>query len=187
MPSCTKPLSYCWLLGLLLWLAIAEAEDHGAVVRRAEIVKSTSDWYVDAYIDYRLSSTAKEALHKGIPLTWKVYIEIRRPGVLWDQKLYRQKIRYTLQYHALLNQYAVQMEGLQTEMFLSLHAALNDMATLHRALVKPAGLADTDKEYSLAVKTQFHRESLPVPLRPFTYLDRDWSLSSDWLICPIPR
>ena len=186
MPSYTKPLSHCWLACLMLWMTTAQAGDYSAQIRRAELIKNASGWQVDARIDYRLSPTAKEALHKGIPLIWKVQIEIRRPSFPRDQRLSRQKLRYALQFHALLNQYAVQTTDRPTEMFLSLHAALNYMAALHVPLSTPPELLN-DEEYQLAIKTQFHRESLPVPLRPFTYLDRDWFLSSDWLICPIPK
>jgi hypothetical protein len=92
-----------------------------------------------------------------------------------------------LQFHALLNQYAVQTDNRPTEMFLSLHAALNYMATIrHRLTLAPEAFIKNE-HYILAVKTQFNRESLPVPLRPFTYLDREWFLSSDWLICPIQK
>lgn len=187
MQSCVKRFNCYGLAGLILWMAAAQASDHGAQVRYAALTQSESGWQVNANIDYHLSPTAKEALHKGIPLVWKVHVEIRRPGLLWNQRLYRKKFRYALQFHALLNQYAVQTSDKPTEMFLSLHAALNYMGALREPLSLARDALDSGNDDQLAVKTKFHRESLPVPLRPFTYLDRDWFLSSDWLICPISK
>lgn len=168
-------------------MGIARAGEYNAQIRRAVLLNNDGGWLVAADIDYRLSSTAKEALHKGIPLVWNVMIEIRRPNWFQSQTLFRQKIRYALQFHALLNQYAVQTAILPTEMFLSLHAALNYMAAIRHSLTLAPEILIKNDLYVLAIKTQFHRESLPVPLRPFTYLDPEWFLSSDWLICPIPK
>lgn len=176
-----------WLACLILWIGTVQAGEYNAQIRRAELLNNESAWLVAANIDYRLSPTAKEALHKGIPLVWKVLIEIRHPNWIYDHRLYRQKLRYALQFHALLNQYAVQSTNQPTEMFLTLHAALNYMEALRHPLTLAPEAFDNNERYILAIKAQFNRESLPVPLRPFTYLDPEWFLSSDWLICPIPE
>lgn len=162
----------------------AESGEYAPKILRAGLISSESGLLVDTQIDYQLSPAAKEALTKGVALVWKVRLELRRPGLFWNKTVYRQKLTYTLQYHALLNQYAVEVGG-QSEMFLSLNAALNYMATLHPSpVIDPALIGDGDQ---LAIKTQFRRESLPVPLRPFAYLDPQWSLSSDWFLWPIPK
>jgi hypothetical protein len=116
-----------------------------------------------------------------------VLIEIRQSGMFWDSVVYRQKLLYNLQFHALLNQYAVQTSNQGVEMFLTLNAALGYMSTLHNAAPIDAGLLKPDQNYQLAMKAQFRRESLPVPLRPFAYMDRQWFLSSDWFIWPIQK
>ena len=122
----------------------------------------------------------------GVPLAFDVLIEIRHDWYLLQPQVYHKKIPYTLQFHALLNQYEVQAPG-QVEMFLSLNAALNFMALLPNAAEIPRDLLHSGGNYLLAVKTEFNREALPIPLRPAAYLNGEWFLSSDWFIWPIQK
>lgn len=179
MPSCKKSAN---AITLLLWLVLfwpassGLAGEFDARIRRAELVEANGSYQVDAQIDYNLSPTAKEALHKGIALSWKVLLEIDRSGSVWDSRIYRYKLPYSLNYHALLNQYAVRSRE-SIERFLSLQAALNYMSTVRLPITVAL---PTNGALRFAVKSQFHRESLPIPLRPMAYLDPQWSLSSDW-------
>jgi hypothetical protein len=43
----------------------------------------------------------------------------------------------------------------------------------------------SDKDYLLAVKVNFDRDALPLPLRPIAYIDPQWYLSSDWTLWPL--
>lgn len=181
MPSCLKPLS----IGLLLLClgAVPEsatADDYGARVEYAELQPTDGGYTVQAHLDYRLSPTAKEALDKGVRLAWTVIVELREPGPLWNTLVYRHELPYSLHFHALLNQYAVQTPYDHSEMFLTLSAAMNFMATIHDTALIPTGQISAGKPYLLAVKTQFNREFLPIPLRPVAYLDSNWFLSSSW-------
>jgi hypothetical protein len=187
MPSLARPLSCGLLLCLTLWPLSSLADDFAARVRHAALIETSDAYSVDAEIDYQLSPTAREALQKGVPLTWDVSIQIRQPGLLSNDILYKTKRTYTLQFHALLNQYEIIGPGGETEMFLTLNAALNFMAFLHDAARFDKGLINAGYRYQLAVKTEFNRERLPVPLRPVAYLDAQWFLSSDWFIWPIQK
>ncbi|MCK5122068.1 MAG: DUF4390 domain-containing protein, partial [Methylococcales bacterium] len=40
-------------------------------------------------------------------------------------------------------------------------------------------------DYYVAIKVEFSREALPVPLRPLSYFDSQWALSSDWALWPL--
>lgn len=163
------------------------ADTFSAQIRRAGLIDHGKHLDISAQIEYRLSPTAKEALHKGVPLTWIVLVEIREVGRLWDRTVFRQELPYRLQFHALLRQYEVLTPDRQSEMFLTLNAAMSFLANLRDAQPIPAEGLNAGRRYKLAVKCRFDRESLPVPLRPFTYLDAQWYLSSDWYICPIQR
>ncbi|CAD6878329.1 hypothetical protein [Methylomonas albis] len=175
------------LLCLQIAPGIAEGGDYAARIEYAELQSADRGYTVQAHIDYRLSPTAKEALHKGVPLAWDVTIELREPGVLWDTVIHSRKLTYSLQFHALLNQYAVQTPFDRSEMFLTLSAATNFMAAVHDSTLIPAKLLTAGKPYLLAVKTQFNRERLPIPLRPLAYLDNRWFLSSAWYTWPIQK
>lgn len=187
MPSLARLLNSGLLICLTLWPLSSPAGDFAAKVRYAELIETPEAYIVNADIDYQLSPTAKEALHKGVPLAWDVLIIIREPGLLQNITLYKKKLPYSLQFHALLNQYEVKSPTGQGEMFLSLHAALNFMALLQDAARFDKSLLKNGHNYQLAVKTRFNREYLPVPLRPVAYFDSQWFLSSDWFLWPIQK
>jgi hypothetical protein len=44
-----------------------------------------------------------------------------------------------------------------------------------------------EKQYLLAVKVNFDRDALPLPLRPIAYVDPQWYLSSDWTSWPLKK
>jgi hypothetical protein len=188
MPSCVKTFSRCCLLILPLWSFAATASDYSAQIRYADLSHNSSDeLQINAAIDYPLSPTAKEALLKGVPLEWMLTVEIRQSGWLWDSIVFKQQLPYKLQFHALLNQYAVQTSRGHSEMFLTLNAALGYMSQPQTIVIFDSSQLKADSDYQLALKTQFLREALPVPLRPFAYLDQQWYLSSNWFLWPIPK
>ncbi|MDT4288511.1 DUF4390 domain-containing protein [Methylomonas sp. MO1] len=175
------------MLCLQLAPGLVKASDYAARIEYAELQPLDQGYTVRAHIDYRLSPTAKEALHKGVRLTWEVTIELRQPGALWDTIIHKHKLTYSLQFHALLNQYVVQTPFDRSEMFLTLSAAMNFMAAVHDSTPIPAERVTAGTPYLLAVKTQFNREQLPIPLRPVAYLDNRWFLSSAWYTWPIQK
>ncbi|MCK9606276.1 MAG: DUF4390 domain-containing protein [Methylomonas sp.] len=187
MPSLAKPFSLGLILCLSLWPFFSAADPYAAIIRQADLIQAGADLQIQARIDYRLSPTAKEALHKGVPLTWIVDLNIREVGRIWDSTLYQRERPYKIQFHALLNQYEVVTPEDDGEMFLTLNAALNFMSGLHDDTQLAVDLIQPGQRYYLAIKCRFDREALPVPLRPFAYLDTQWFLSSDWTLWPIQK
>lgn len=187
MPNCVKLAKFSLALALLLLPNLASAEYYGVTVKHVALIESESGYQLDTEIDYQLSPVAKEALEKGVPLTWDIRLEIRRPGFLWTRLVYKKKLRQTLQYHALLKQYEVKTSDQPTEMFLTLNAALNFMSLPRHLNMIDRAIIDNNQRYFLAVQSRFNRELLPVPLRPFTYINGDWYLSSPWFIWPIQK
>lgn len=184
MPNCANWLSACRWLVLAFWPLTGMAGEYAARVRYADLSHYQTKIEINGLIDYNLSPTAKEALLKGVPLEWRLLIEIREIGWPWDRTLIEMSRPFKLQYHALLNQFAVQIAQERAEMFLSLNAALDYLSQLH---LETAAELPPSENLRLAIKTQFRREALPVPLRPFAYLDPQWYLSSDWFLWSIPK
>ncbi|PPD31762.1 MAG: hypothetical protein CTY19_12980 [Methylomonas sp.] len=187
MPSLARVISTHLFICLAFWPLFSAADSFVSQIRQANVIYTGSHFHIQTQIDYQLSPTAKEALHKGIPLTWRVRIQIRKIGKLWDSTLSEQSLPYRLRFHALLNQYEVLKPDKENEMFLTLNAALGFMSSLQDSNPVSADLLRSNQRYKLAIKCQFDRESLPVPLRPFAYLDSQWFLSSDWYLWPIQK
>lgn len=162
------------------------AEDFATTVKSVQIETQGNSYNLSADIAFQLSEKAKEALQNGVPLFWNIRIKINRPRhILWHKTLAGTVFRYRLQYHALLNMYRVTNENSgETHNFSTLSGALDLLSDLHGINM----LAETDltreKQLLIELKVEFDRNALPLPLRPISYLNRQWYLSSDWTLWP---
>jgi hypothetical protein len=180
-----------YLCGVLLWLLPfpGYANKFAAEVRRAEITLQGDSYMLSADIIYQLSDKAMEALQNGVPLFWDLQVKVQQQrNVLWNKTLVDTAIRYRIQYHALLNMYRVRNEGNgEVYNFSTLSAALDLMSAVRDfRLIEKAELAP-EKQYLCAVKVNFDRDALPLPLRPIAYIDPQWYLSSDWTLWPLKK
>lgn len=187
MPNWLKVLSAGLIFSLVLWPLLSSPRLFTAHIQQAKVIEANDSIYIQTQIDYQLSPTAREALQKGIPLTWTTLLEIRKIGQLWDSKVAKQSLPYRLRFHALLNQYEILTPDDESEMFLTLNAAMGFLGRLHVSQPIAADLLQPGHRYKLAVQCRFEREQLPVPLRPFSYLEPHWFLSSDWYIWPFQK
>lgn len=172
------------ILGLLLLLsnsAWAENE-YAAVIKQAQVILQGNEYVLNAEIAYHLSPVAKEALLKGIPLSWEIPVIVQQPrDYLWTKKLLRLTLRYQVQYFALLNVYRVKAEHSgQSNHFSSFAAALDSIAVIRSLKLLDKSLLPPQKTFQVKLKVQFDREALPIPLRPIAYFNSQWFLSSDW-------
>ena len=177
----------CALLRLLPFSGYAD--DFASKVTQAGISLQGDSYVLSADMDFQLSDQAKDALQNGVPLFWSIQIRLlQQRNVLWNKTLLETAIRYRLQYHALLNMYRVRNEGNgEIYNFSTLSAALNLMSAIHDfPMLKKAELAP-EKHYLCAVKINFDRDVLPLPLRPIAYIDPQWYLSSDWTLWPLKK
>ena len=179
---------YCVVLFWLLPFSVY-ADEFAVEVKQAEVTLHGDYYLLSADIVYQLSEKATEALQNGVPLFWDIQIKVlEQRDVFWDKTLIDTAIRFRLQYHALLNMYRVRDEGNGTVYnFSTLSAALDLMSTVRNfRLIGKSELA-TEKKYLLAVKVNFDRDALPLPLRPIAYVDPQWYLSSDWTLWPLKK
>lgn len=189
MPVCRntlKQLALSFLIGLLP--CVAHASSVGVEVQSVEMVKLPErKWRLSAYLVFRLSDVARDAVLHGVPLYWQVYVQWRKPRRFWwDKVLLEKSIQLKLQYHALLNQFSIQTNKTEAEMFSSLSEVLHAIGRLKLTLNQPDGALVNGSD-KLAIKAVFEREALPAPLRPVAWLDKQWDLSSDWSIWPIQK
>lgn len=169
------------ICGLLAPLPVS-AGKYDAVVEYAELIAQDEEYVLSADIQYRLSPRAIEALRNGVPLYWAVDIEINRQrDFWWDEHVAQKKLRFKIQYQALLNVYRVHNEeNGDGGNFSSLAAALDALSSIHYVPVLNKSALSAGKNYYAGLRVVFERELLPLPLRSFAYLNRQWYLSSDW-------
>lgn len=181
-----KILSALCLLGF--FVEPAQSEDYSAIVSHV-IVENKHDnpWIkLNVDIDFKLSPIAKEALQKGIVLTWKILIKIEQEGGLWNTTLEEKQINYKLKNHDLLNLYSVNRGGI-IDMFSTLNASLNAMSKIRDFAIINKQIIQPNEKYQVAVKVLFDREALPIPLRPISYFDSQWALSSQWTLWQLQK
>ncbi len=142
---------------------------------------------LDIRLAFHLSEVATQAVLHGVPLHWRLRLEWRKQRRYgWDKVLLQKNIRLNLQYHALLNQFSIQRDRADVEMFSSLDDALKQMGRLRLTLERKERNAILSAD-RIAIKVAFERQALPTPLQPEAWLDRQWDLSSDWSLWPIQK
>ena len=151
-------------------------------IREANTQLKDGVYFLDALIEYRLSSEARSALQSGLPLTIRVEVELLRNRHWWfdseDAALHQ---RYQLEYHALSERFTIQNlnSGDQTS-FSTLYAALDWLGHVNHFPLIDAALIEPGHEYHLRMRSVLDAEKLPGPLRLLAFWRRDWSLGSDW-------
>jgi Domain of unknown function (DUF4390) len=159
------------------------AEDPGHFeVRAADLQLSGGVYYLDASIDYRLSSDANRALQSGVPLTIRVDVEVLNKRRFWfDNEAASLRQRYQLEYHALSERYLVLNlnSGMQSS-FATLFSALRYLGRIEHLPLIDASLLNPDHDYDLRLRAVLDQEQFPGPLRLLAFWRRDWSLGSDW-------
>jgi uncharacterized protein DUF4390 len=157
------------------------AADFGVTISRADLAVRNG-WYVlNADVDFQLSPTAILALQNGIPLQWTLLVKVlRKRRILWDKEVFQLRRNYRIRYHALMNMYQLKAgENGDADNFSILSGAIARMGNIRDLpLLRKKELRQDD--YIIAVKIQFDKEELPLPIRPEAYIKSEWSLSSDW-------
>ncbi len=144
-------------------------------------------YLLDADIDYEFSEPSLEALESGVPLTLYLEMEVLlQREWLWDETVASLQQRFTLEYHALADQYVVtNLNSDELKSFPTRGTAtaflgrIEDFPLLDRSLVEP------DQDYYGRLRVSLDIESLPAPLRPMAYLSGDWRLTSEWYVWPL--
>ncbi|MGR9045414.1 MAG: DUF4390 domain-containing protein [Gammaproteobacteria bacterium] len=185
---------------VLLWLVLIAgslaapcsevwAGDSNLEVDDVDFSLQDGAYLLSAKISYRLTDTARDALQKGIPLFWDVLIKVEQQRQwLWDRVLVDYKIRYRIQYQALLNRYRVSnISTGESDSFATLPAALARMAIVHNLKLLDRDALLPGQHYQVGIKISFDREALPLPLRPVSYVNPQWYLSSGWYLWPVQQ
>jgi hypothetical protein len=158
-------------------------EDPGYfAVREASTALQDGVYFLDARIEYRLSSDARRALQSGVPLTIRVEVELLKPRRLWfDNEEAGLRQRYQLEWHALSERFTVQnLNSGDQSSFSTLLGALDSLGRINHLPLIDAALLDPSHDYYLRMRAVLDVEKLTGPLRLLAFWRRDWSLGSDW-------
>jgi hypothetical protein len=192
-----RPLTVVW--SLLSAVAVAQSlapaapvqaleEDPGHFeVRTANAELEGGVYFLNALIEYRLSSDAHAALQSGVPLSFRLDVDLVHGRRFWfDNDVAELRQRYQLEYHALSERYIVlNVNSGEQESFASLSAALQFLGRVERLPLIDAALLEDGRSYDVRLRAVLDVEQFPGPLRLLAFWRRDWSLASDWYRWPL--
>jgi hypothetical protein len=156
-------------------------------IRSASAELRDGVYFLNASIDYRLSTEARDALHAGVPLAIRLDMEIVHPRRWWfDNEDAALRQAYQLEYHALSQRYLVLNvnSGEQTS-FGSLLAALQALGNVEGLPLIDVPVLESGRTYDVRVRALLDEEQFPGPLRLLAFWRRDWSIASEWYRWPL--
>ncbi len=185
-----------WILNLpprpLVWLVLAgmiplafsatPVHAHGIEINEAHTELIDDVLYLNASATIRLSEPMIDALHEGVPLDFRLRIEIIRQRDFWaDDTFATLGQRYRLEYQALTQQYLIINPNSGSRHSIpTLEAALSVLGTVVRLPILDANLLDPDARYIGRILFKLDDDALPVPLRLRSYVTTDWRMKSEW-------
>ena len=179
----------CWCAAVVAALSLATSppaaaqEDPGRFdVRTAGVTLTSGVYYLDAWVEYRLSTGARDALDAGVPLTFDLDVEFIQPRWYWtDETVGRLTQSYQLQYHALSERYIVlNLNSEEQNTFATLFSALNFLGRIGELPLIDATLLNPNNVYDIRIRTLLRVEAVPDPWGFLAFWRRDWSLRSEW-------
>ncbi len=185
------PWSVCAFLCLFAMAPASQAQnDPGRFeVRSASATLSSGVYYLDGRIEYRLSTDIREALDAGVPLTFRIDVEVIRIRRFWGDVIHASlRQRFQLEFHTLSARYiVVNLNSGEQTSYATLFAALNHLGRMDKLPIIDSALLDAGQDFDVRVRAVLDVERLSGPLRLLAFWRRDWSLASEWYRWPLVR
>ena len=159
---------------------LAAARD--IAVESAELRLGDDAYLIDADVSFDFHANAIEALQSGIAIVVELDIEFTRPRrYWWDRKISNVRRRYSLQRHALSQQFVLSdlISG-ERRVHRSLEAAIEDLGRIRNLAVAKTDDLDVNPIYDVSLRMRLDIESLPAPLIPIAWVSPSWHMSSGW-------
>jgi len=175
------------VLAFLLLLSPASLLAAGVQVQQVQTRLQDEVYYLNARLEYELTEPMLEALHKSVPLTFVLHIEVfRQRDYLWDDGVADLEQRYQLGYLPLTQQYQVRnLNSGALHNLPSLQIALSVLGTVVDLPLLDKALLSADEPYQARLRAQLDIEGLPVPLRLLSYFSDEWRVRSEWYSWPL--
>lgn len=171
-------------------LSIATDNNEGSIDIRNFMLKTDENdqQHASMFVDYRLSSTMRDALTHGIPLIASVEFTLGKyRSWWWDQTEKLLAIRFQLKYHSLSKHYVVtRLDTKQHWNFSTLGGALQQMGKITQQPLPQLDTIDVDEYYYLFVQAIVSAEQLNLPLKFQTYFSKKYQLESEGVLWSFP-
>lgn len=144
-------------------------------------------YYLNGRINYQLSDAAREALHSGVPLNFRLEMRLSKKRRWWldsEQASLRQLTR--LQFNALTQRYLVHNtnSGEQSS-FFTLADALDEIGHVNQLPLIDESLLESDQPYEVALRSVLELRELPGAIRWIAFWWGDLRTESEWYQWPL--
>lgn len=147
---------------------------------RIDIAPDGEHFVLSADFDLELTTRLEDAVNRGVPLYFRVELEVTRPRwYWWDESTASAVMVFRLAYHALTRQYRLSRDGEQL-WYGSLQEALEAMSRIRGWAVAPRAQLKPGEVYDVAVRMRFDTTQLPKPFQIAALTNRDWNTQSEW-------
>lgn len=146
------------------------------------VFESAEDGYrLSTNFSVDLTHPLEDALMRGIPLYFKLQLEVSRPRWYWlDEVAIRSSRNIRLSYNVLTRQYRASVDGSLHRNFTRLDDMLALLRHPGRWTVAEAGALKPDASYTVAVQLGLDVSQLPKPIQVSALGNGDWRMSSGW-------
>jgi Domain of unknown function (DUF4390) len=171
----------CLMLALFWSVSASAANDRIDITAFSLEASSDGDGAVaNADFFLNLGSTLEEVVNRGVPLYFKMEIEVTRPRWYWrDVRVLEVERTYRLSYNALTRRYRL-VFGSYSQNFPSLTEALLSMVRVRGWKIAERDVLKRGDSYEAQMRFRLDLTQMPKPFQINAITNRDWVLSTEW-------
>ena len=170
-----------WLGVLCLITAAPALAAEGIEFIDATLSATDEGYSLSSNFTVELTHALEDALSRGIPLHFKLQIEVSRPRWYWlDDVAIKSSRNIRISFNVLTRQYRASIDGSLYRSFTQLDDMLALLRHPGRWLVAEPNTLKSDANYTVAIQFSLDVSQLPKPIQVTALGSGDWKMSSGW-------
>ena len=170
-----------WLGVLCLITAAPALAAEGIEFVDATLSATDEGYSLSSNFTVELTHALEDALSRGIPLHFKLQIEVSRPRWYWlDDVAIKSSRNIRISYNVLTRQYRASVDGSLYRSFAQLEDMLALLRHPGRWLVGEPNALKADANYTVAIQFGLDVSQLPKTIQVTALGSGDWKMSSGW-------
>ncbi len=150
----------------------------------ADVIVTNSKMHLLLFGTLKNSFTEEmiEGLHSGLPIYFSIFVELNRTRDWMDERLVSLEIKHFLTYDTLKEMYKVELEETSKKdfSFQTLQEAQKAINEINGLKVVQLTKLVPDASYSLKIKAELYKKTLPMKLHKFIPFVSWWDMDTDW-------
>ena len=170
-----------WFGVLCLITAAPALAAEGIEFVDAALTATDEGYSLSSNFSVELTHALEDALSRGIPLHFKLQLEVSRPRWYWlDDVAIKSSRNIRISYNVLTRQYRASIDGSLYRSFTQLDDMLALLRHPGRWLVAEPNTLKADANYTVAIQFSLDVSQLPKPIQVTALGSGDWKMSSGW-------